>query len=420
MSRAPGTEATAHGRLTWPKIRAIMEKLLSFGTHDYPPETQRRLRVMNAVAYLIIVATIIYSIQHITHYSEKFAPVIAINISLIFFAALVPFAHRFHEVAGGLLLVFAEYIALFAFAAYLGSPAGMQLQYFVGAAAPFVILGLKRKLLAFSIVLVGLVLHLLAWFWFPRHAAIIDVDNGTLNALYVNAAVTTTALIAAAVYYAYTLAEKAQAEVEKLLLNILPADIIERLNRQPDEPIADMYDSASVLFLDLSGFTVLAQKLGPKDTVKILNEIVTELDRQAAAAGIEKIKTIGDAYMAASGIPGADPDHLVKLANAALAFRAAIKRVSASNKVDIDARIGLASGPLMAGIIGTRKFSYDIWGDTVNLAARMETNCPPGNILVPENVERALTQHFEFEAAGAKSVKGFGEMNTWYLVGHGK
>ena len=402
---------------TWSNIEPIIEKFLSFGTANYPPETRRRLRVMNAVAYLIIIATLAYSVQQYLHADEKLMPVVIINIALVFIAASVPFAHRYSEIAGGLLMIISEYVAQFAFAAYYGHGAGMQMHYFVGAAAPFFILGLGRRWLVFLLVLTGFTLHLLSWKLFPPARALITVDPEMLDALYVNATVTTTALIAASIYYAYSLVETAQAQVEALLQNILPNSIIERLNAHPNEPIADFMESASVLFLDLSGFTALAQKLGPRDTVAILNEIVTELDRAASRVGVEKIKTIGDAYMAASGVPNADPDHLLKLSKAAIEFHDIVKAVIASKNIDIDVKIGLASGPLMAGIIGTDKFSFDIWGDTVNLAARMESNCKPGFIHVPENVKNELSQHYEFEFAGSTTVKDFGEMNCWYLIG---
>jgi len=400
----------------WSKIRPLIELFLSFGTEHYPPETRRRLRVMNAVAYLIIIATLAYSVQHLLHADIKLMPVAIINIALVFVAAWVPFAHRYNEIAGGMLLIIAEYSAQFAFSAYYGHGAGMQMHYFVGAAAPFVILGLHRKKLALALVLSGVGLHLLSWKLFPASRALINVDTEMLEHLYVNATVTTTALIAASVYYAYALVERAQGEVEKLLRNILPVSIIARLNAKPDEVIADHYESASVLFLDICGFTPLALKLGPGETVKILNELVTEFDQVSARFGAEKIKTIGDAYMAASGIPEIDENHLQKLAKTALALQTVVKRVALLNNIKIEARIGIATGPLTAGVIGTHKFSYDIWGDTVNLASRMESTGKPGFIQVPSGVKSALENDFIFESAGNIPVKGFGEITTYYLI----
>jgi len=150
-------------------------------------------------------------------------------------------------------------------------------------------------------------------------------------------------------------------------------------------------------------------------TVALLDQIVTEFDRLAAAHGVEKIKTIGDGYMAVAGVSRPQADHLPRLARMALLLPGLVERLSAAHGVDLKIRVGIASGPLMAGVIGTDKFSYDVWGETVNLASRLESHGLPGEIQVSEAVRGALGDSFVFEPRGPIEVKGVGRLTTWLL-----
>ncbi len=399
------------------RIARLLDRAVAAGTQGYPSEVQRRLRVLNVVTYLIIIFTLVYIVQHSLLDFATYKPVIAVNLGLVGVALLVPLAHRLHETAGGILLAIAELAALFAFSAYLGRPAGMQLQYFVFAAAPFVVFGIRRPFLSFTVVLLGLILHLASWFYYPRFQALIAVDKATLNSLYVIATITTVGLISASVYYAYSLAEAAQAQVAALLRTILPDSVAERLTQEPGVQIAERFDAASVLFADLVDFTPLAQRLGPSRTVRMLGRLFTDLDALCLRHGVEKIKTIGDAYMVVSGVPEPVPDHLERLAGMALDIPDTVRRSLAEEGIVAEVRIGMASGVVMAGVIGTHKFSYDVWGGTVNLAARLEAHSLPGRILVSDEVQRALEGRFRFEPAPAQDIKGIGRVKTWYLVG---
>lgn len=400
-----------------PRLIPYLERLMTAGTQRYDHETRRRLRVLNLISYLIAVATFIYALQYVMIDARLFAPVILINLLLVVVALLVPVAHRLHEVAGGVLLAGAEYIALYALTVYLGREAGIHLQYLVGAAAPFVILGLKRMWLIWTLVFLGLGLHLMSWFTYPAPKALLQIDAETLDLLYVNASITTVLLIAATVYYAYYLADKAQSEVDALLLNILPASIVERLKQNPGEAIANKVDEASVMFIDLVGFTSLAVTLGPARTVEFLGALFNSLDELVSRYGVEKIKTIGDAYMIAAGVPEEDPDHLVKIARMSLAARDCVEVSGSRAGVLVRSRIGFASGCVMAGVIGSKKFSYDVWGQTVNLASRMESYGQENCIQVPVDVKLKLQGDFLFEPAGVKEIKGEGSVECWYLIG---
>lgn len=398
------------------RIQAFLARLSELGTDGYPPEVQRRLKILNAVAYIFAASTLGYAAQHIVLDKVTFAPVITVNLLLVVVALLVPFAHRINEIAGGLMLALAEYAALFYFMAQLGRPSGVHLQYFVGAAAPFLILGLARIKLVVVLVVGGLVLHIASWFLFPRHKALIAADDSMLDALYVTAATTTVVLIAATVYYAFRLAEKAQGETDALLYNILPASVVERLKLNPRQTIADSFEAAGVLFADLKGFVPTARKLGPAATVNLLNGLMSRFDHLADRHGVEKIKTIGDAYMVAAGVPSPRSDHVAAMAAFALDARRTIAELSVRLDEPLEARIGIHTGPLVAGVIGRSKFAYDLWGDVVNTAARMESHGETGRIHVTSAVAEVLSDRgYSLDARGSIEVKGKGPMSTYWL-----
>ena len=249
---------------TFARLGGALLRLAELGTEGYPPDVTRRLKILNLFAYLVAAATLAYAVQHIFIDAQKFLPVILLNLFLVVVALLVPFAHRVHEIAGGLLIAVAEFIALFLFMRYLGRLSGVHLQYFIGAAAPFLILGLSRLPLVIALVAGCFALHITAWFFYPAEAALIKVEPAMLDTLYITAASTTFVLIAAIVYYAYSLAERAQAETDALLRNILPESVVDRLKANPEAAIADSFEETSIMFADLKGFVPTAHKLGPQ------------------------------------------------------------------------------------------------------------------------------------------------------------
>ncbi len=204
---------------------------------------------------------------------------------------------------------------------------------------------------------------------------------------------------------------------ESLLLNVLPRRIAERLKNAPDETIADRFDSATVLFGDIVGFTQLSARLAPDALVKRLDEVFTSFDGIADQFQLEKIKTIGDAYMVAGGVPARRDDHAVAVCEMALRMQQALAELATKIAEPVELRIGIHTGPVVAGVIGKKKFIYDVWGDTVNTASRMESHGIPGGIQVSEATYEAAKHAFEFEPRGVIQVKGKGEMKTWLLVG---
>ncbi|MDB5882044.1 MAG: hypothetical protein JWP43_1922 [Ramlibacter sp.] len=205
-----------------------------------------------------------------------------------------------------------------------------------------------------------------------------------------------------------------RARSDRLLLNILPASIAERLKASPDS-IADHSAEVTVLFADLVGFTALSAAKSPQDLVRLLDRIFTDFDALAAQHGLEKIKTIGDAYMAAAGLPQPRPDHAAAAAQMARDMLDAVARVALETGEALQVRIGLNSGPVVAGVIGRKKFIYDLWGDTVNTASRMESHGIPGAIQCTEVTAGLLRPAFALHARGTVQVDGKGPMQTYLL-----
>ena len=205
-----------------------------------------------------------------------------------------------------------------------------------------------------------------------------------------------------------------QEQSERLLLNILPEEIANRLKRG-DSTIADTFANATVLFADIVGFTKLSAQVSPTQLVSLLNEIFSTFDQLAERHGLEKIKTIGDAYMVVGGLPTPRSDHANAIAEMALDMLDAISDFSNTHNQDFSIRIGINSGPVVAGVIGIKKFIYDLWGDTVNTASRMESHGKPGCIQVTSTTYQLLQEKYIFESRGAIEVKGKGLMNTYLL-----
>ena len=215
-----------------------------------------------------------------------------------------------------------------------------------------------------------------------------------------------------------------QKVAERLLLNVLPHAIAERLKGRPEvtadsfnEVIADSYDDVTVVFADIVGFTKFSESVSAEVLVEVLNDIFSRFDIAADHRGLEKIKTVGDAYMAAAGLPVPVPDHAVRAAHIALDMIEVMDRFNEQSLHKLEVRVGLSTGAVVAGVIGKRKFLYDLWGDAVNSASRMESHGVSGRIQVTDATRRRLGDAFTLEQRGPIEVKGKGEMHTWFLNG---
>jgi len=216
---------------------------------------------------------------------------------------------------------------------------------------------------------------------------------------------------------AYSMLNTERDRSERLLLNVLPEDVATRL-KHGQETIADSFSEVTVLFADIVDFTSLSARIPPEQLVSMLNRVFSVFDQLAEKYSLEKIKTIGDAYMLVSGLNGPRPNRPEAVAQMALDMQTALHTLSQITGIDLKVRIGIDTGPVVAGVIGTKKFIYDIWGDTVNTASRMESQGVAGRIQVTQRLYEQLTDKFQFEERGAIQIKGKGEMMAYLLAGY--
>lgn len=213
---------------------------------------------------------------------------------------------------------------------------------------------------------------------------------------------------------AYRLLRIEQQKADALLLNVLPKEIAAALKNDA-QPIAEQFDEASVLFADLVGFTPLSSQLSPVEMVELLNEIFSQFDELVERYNVEKIRTIGDNYMVAAGVPRPQPDHAERLARLALDMHRYLEAKWAGGDPPVQFRMGINSGSVIGGVIGRRKFVYDVWGDAVNIASRMESHSLPGKIQIAKETFHRLQGAFVCQPRGMIEVKGKGQMQTWFL-----
>jgi adenylate cyclase len=392
---------------------------IRYGTELYPEKVARRLRATNITTWIAASGVGFFAVlrffQGFAHW--KYAAL----VSLAF--ALVPLLHRFGPLVAPLALVAIAYTWAF----WLGLNAGIGARYqsgdylyFMAGALGILLIGAERVFLAVLIgaAAVGSMIFLHVGVS-PRDT----VEYPMTRLTYVINAIFLSTVLFGIVFYAvrqFTRAEeRAEREYQRsegLLSNILPPSVAERLKERPDLAIADAYPEASILFADMAGFTARASDMTPNDLVQFLNAVYTRLDRLVELHSLEKIKTTGDSYMVVSGVPESRPDHAARLAELALDVRDELAGLVDPIGRAAPLRIGIASGPVVAGVVGTRKFFYDVWGDAVNTAARMESTGEPGKIQVAAKTREMLADDFEFEERGVIDVHGKGPMRTWFLI----
>ncbi|MEZ4770386.1 MAG: adenylate/guanylate cyclase domain-containing protein [Caldilineales bacterium] len=284
----------------------------------------------------------------------------------------------------------------------------------LGPLTALMFLSLRQSIAWFAVYFIALTFTVAMNSFFALRGAFAP-ENTILVFFFMNLSFASIVVFLFAGYFvSNALREREKANV--LLLNVLPKEIAPRL-KADHQTIADHYDSASVLFADIVGSTPLFAELEPAEAVDWLNEVFSMFDRLAEKYGVEKIRTIGDNYMVASGVPVSRPDHAQAIAQLALDMIDGLRQLPARNGRRMEFRVGINSGPMVAGVIGKTKFHYDLWGDTVNVASRMESHGEVGRIQLTEATYQYLKDEFVCTPRGEISVKGRGAMKTWFLVG---
>jgi adenylate cyclase len=397
-------------------------RVISYGTKGYPENVARRLRAMNIAAWITAALMASFAIRRlIDPPDDKLRPGLVSAAAALCFAAL-PLLHRFSPLAAPLVFVGFAYAFIFWVVSRGGTGGGAWLGYVVAVPLAVLLFGVESFALTAILSAVAAALIIIVHLILPTDTGYLSPQS-LFYGNFVTNVVVTTALLFAVVHYAIRQIARAEATAEReyqrsesLLQNILPAQIAERLKARKEPVIADKYEEASILFADIAGFTERASETTPEELVRFLNGAYTEFDRLVEGRGLEKIKTTGDSYMVVSGVPAARPDHAQALADFALAMRASVAELRDPHGRNVSIRIGIACGSVVAGVVGTRKIFYDVWGDAVNVASRMESTGEPGRIQVSADAYDRLKDEFVLELRGPVEIKGKGQMVTWYLI----
>jgi adenylate cyclase len=380
----------------------------------------RPQRVLNLAAWIAAALTATLGLlQTITGDEVHYIGLINLVTAGVFLS--IPLLHRFGNMVAAVVFVSVSFISLTFVGSQIGTDSGVQFYYLVSASLAVLVLGMDHLVLAASTVTVGAGLVIGLQFLVPPDTGI--QPRWALNAGFVFATAGACLLMFATVWYAMREIERAEDAMEveykrseALLANILPSTVAEQLKDPEHGTIADRYDDASVLFSDIAGYTERASDMDPTELVRFLDRLYTTFDRLVDRHGLEKIKTTGDGYMVVSGVPTPRPDHVEAIAALALDMANAVAGLRDPHDNPVPIRIGIASGPVVAGVVGARRFFYDVWGDAVNVASRMESTDPLGRIQVPHYVYERLRHDFVLEERGEVEVKGKGAMRTWLLV----
>ncbi len=390
-------------------------------TQHYAESLASRLRVLQIATWIGAAISLSFGIFQLTIGGRVWwIGLLNVVFALVFMTT--PKLYRFGELIAPLTFFFFAYLFV-GFVCYtIGTGSGLQFYYLVSATLVVLVFGIERIVLASIIVAIGVAATIALELFAPNDRGL--GPHWTLTVGFISSVVFAAIMVVATVWYA--MREIARAEMameaeyqrsESLLANILPATIASRLKDPTRNIIADKYDDASILFADIAGYTKRASDTTPTELVRFLDTLYTDLDALVDRHGLEKIKTSGDSYMVVSGVPQPRGDHLDALACLALDMSEAVADIKDPQGRAIPLRIGLAAGPVVAGVVGSRKFFYDVWGDAVNVASRMESTDVEGRIQVPQSVYERLKDNYVLEERGDVDIKGKGIMHTWYLVG---
>ncbi|MFO1159978.1 MAG: adenylate/guanylate cyclase domain-containing protein [Reyranellaceae bacterium] len=394
---------------------------IRFGTERYPEKVARWLRTVNIGTRIAAAGHGFFAVVSFVYLAQFWWMAVAHTVAMLLFAG-IPLLHRVGPRAGAIATIVLFYSEVIAFTWLIGTGAGIQLYFLLAVGLTVLYLGAEQ------VVVTTAVSAAMAIVLIVTLQLIVPDDTGLLPRSLIVTALITNAILSCGsllLVVTYALGEVARAEAvaereyqrsERLLANILPSAIAARLKSRPTDVIADRHDQASILFADLEGFTAQASDMEPEDLVQFLDRVFSDFDRLVEQHGLEKIKTTGDAYMVVSGVPTARFDHAHALADLALEMSKTATAWRDSRQRSVPIRMGISSGPVVAGIVGTRKFFYDVWGDAVNVAARMETTGSAGKIQVSQDVYECLRDDFLLEFRGEIEVKGKGSMPTWFLL----
>src|ERR1700739_2563831 len=351
----------------------------------YADIAARRARVLTITAWLAVLVSANFVLVQVVTGTWSWQ-ISSINVGAGIVFAMVPWLQRFGELVAPLTFIGAAYVLIFATCWDVGTGSGSQLFLLVAACLVVLLLGIEHIVLAAALAAVAAGLIIALEFLVPRDTGLQPAWALSMN--FVVTAVSGVAMVVVTRWFAVRDTARAEAVMEAeyersetLLANILPASIAERLKEPDRSVIADKYDGASVLFGDIVGFTERASSTAPADLVRFLDRVYSDFDALVDKHELEKVKVSGDSYMVVSGVPHPRPDHAQALADFAFEMANVAAALKDPHGHSLPLRVGMACGPVVAGVVGSRRFFYDVWGDAVNVASRMESTRSVGPIL---------------------------------------
>jgi adenylate cyclase len=404
------------------QLPAWLERPLSLGIVSADEQVVRRQRCVNVAAFAVAATALSHLVMNSFHDFRGLIPVNVENVLVLAGSLVVPRLHRLGDNAGGIALVLMVLVGQTFVVWSFGLASELHVYFTLGGAMLlfFGVQNWRLFLFFFSLYAIALLVSLN---FAPIAGMVMPQDQDFRDLLSSQAMINTMAMNAAILFYALTALRRAEVDLrdqhersEALIATVMPPSIAARLKSGRERRIADRVDLLSVLFADLAGFTEAARALAPEEVVDFLDALVCTLDQLCERHGVEKIKTIGDSYMAAAGFQGAAADGAAAIGRFALAMLEAVDRAPPLGGRKLQLRIGIHCGPATAGVIGDTRFSYDVWGDAVNVASRMESHGLPGRIQVSEAFHDLACGAFAFEERGATEIKSIGATKTFFLV----
>ena len=403
-----------------------LRSYILYGTDVRDSQLRRRRLVRNVLSLAVMQTVITYCAVFLWIDPVGLWPPAA-SLACYLPILLWPFANGKYELLTGTTAAFGSIIIQTVTTALLGISSGTHMFIFVPVTVGVFVIGARHRAILGLLTLAGVLSICACAIWFREPMEFVRLTPDLELTLSVISVTSVLLFVSIFTYFAFLTAERAEkmlaaehARSEELLKALLPAEIADRLKQFPDAVIADSLPNVAILFADIVDFTTRAASLPPEEVVSILNKVFRAFDELAEKHGLEKIKTIGDAYMVAAGMPDPCSDPAHRIAEMALDMQQAVAALSDEIPQGLSIRIGLHAGPAVAGVIGNRKPFYDVWGETVNTASRMESHAEPGRIQVSGAAREELLGDYAFEERGTVEVKGMGSVETWWLTGRMK
>lgn len=397
-----------------------LDRIVTAGIVSSDPKVVRRQMIVNVAALASALNSISRVVSMSFYGSDEF--LLAQGVSALFAVAalLIHRMHRFGDNAGAIVLILVFAASASAATYMFGLQAQVQV-YFVLAGLIWFVIGLERWRFAVGVIVAFAAIVLMLFEVAPQQGS--AVSEATARWTAVQSMVNAITINAVMLFYALFLLQRAEHDLERqtkraegLLSVVLPSAVADRLRAAPDQPIADRIDGATILFADLEGFTSAAHAEPPEVVVAYLDRLMRSFDDACRECGVEKIKSIGDAYMAAGGLQGDLKSGAIAVGHFALGMLRHAQALPPLGGHKLRLRIGIHAGPAIAGVIGGTRISYDLWGDAVNVASRMESHGIAGRIHVSDAFRRAAGDAFEFEERGETEVRDLGRVRTHFLL----